>query len=455
MLQANANFTLLYDSVRGISKNTLFNILDKSVIENMVNTIIICFHIRDCRGGKGERTIGRWCFEWIANFHSNIFIKIFKHIPHYGRWDDLLYINAKPLLPYIFRFYKIKLEQDCLDMMSGKPVSLLAKWLPTEGKSFNRRNKQTFKELLEILGMSRKLYRHKISTLRQYIDVVECHTCKKRWKDIIYSKVPSRAMYNLRNAFERHDPKRFIQWTRSKETPTSVIYPHTLIERYKHFDPVIEDQWGEICTRMTELGSFSNCIAVCDMSGSMLGFPMDISISLSLLISEMSTFGKYIIPFVDEPILYDVNGETLYERIQQIKQSPWGINVNITRIFALILQKGKTLELSDEQMPKFIFIISDMEFDQAIGYGHTNFKNIQSRYTHNNYTMPKIIFWNVSGDSNEYPISNHHDGHTIISGFSLELLTAIMSVQNLTPETIMTQILSSDRYDRIRNELLV
>ena len=51
---------------------------------------------------------------------------------------------------------------------------------------------------------------------------------------------------------------------------------------------------------------------------------------------------------------------TLYQRFQEIRSIPWGGSTNIQATFELILRKAKHANLSQEDMPKRIIIISDM-----------------------------------------------------------------------------------------------
>jgi hypothetical protein len=104
---------------RNIDKVKLYEILDKNMFISMEDTISDCFYIRDHRNGRGERKLGRLCFSWLANRHPTIFLKVFHHIPIYGRWDDLLYIDNPRMYVYIYEFIKILLHRDYLNMSIG------------------------------------------------------------------------------------------------------------------------------------------------------------------------------------------------------------------------------------------------------------------------------------------------------------------------------------------------
>ena len=60
---------LFYKVCRGMTYEEFMQILNKSGSENILDTIRLIFHLRDCRGGKGERLLGRYAFQWIAIHH--------------------------------------------------------------------------------------------------------------------------------------------------------------------------------------------------------------------------------------------------------------------------------------------------------------------------------------------------------------------------------------------------
>jgi hypothetical protein len=51
---------------------------------------------------------------------------------------------------------------------------------------------------------------------------------------------------------------------------------------------MLELQWIRMVEDLHKKGSLRNCIAVCDVSGSLHGTPMEVCCTLGLLISELS-----------------------------------------------------------------------------------------------------------------------------------------------------------------------
>lgn len=69
-------------------------------------------------------------------------------------------------------------------------------------------------------------------------------------------------------------------------------------------------------------GKLSNCIAVCDVLGSMEGIPMEVCVALGVLVSELSEEpwkGK-LITFSADPELHIVEGDTLLAKIEFVKR---------------------------------------------------------------------------------------------------------------------------------------
>ena len=81
---------------------------------------------------------------------------------------------------------------------------------------------------------------------------------------------------------------------------------------------VAELQWKRMVDDMTKKGKLTNCIAVCDVSGSMNGTPMEVSVALGLLVSELSEepWKGHVITFSHNPQLHLIEGSNLQEKCQ-------------------------------------------------------------------------------------------------------------------------------------------
>lgn len=67
-------------------------------------------------------------------------------------------------------------------------------------------------------------------------------------------------------------------------------------------------------------GNFTRCQAVCDVSGSMAGVPMQVAIALGLLVAQLTEepFRGQLITFHQSPQLHKIKGHNLKEQVQDV-----------------------------------------------------------------------------------------------------------------------------------------
>lgn len=454
---------LFFKAIRRISDDELETKIRKAVLESLNDAIVLAFNIRDCRGGKGERDIGRKLFKWL-----NDNIPSFKHvihlIPEYGRYDDLFYLLQEGKDELILSLISEQLRKDKSLMFQGKPISLLAKWCPTE-KDSDDRQFHLVKMVCDFMCITPKQYRKEyITPLRSYLNVVETLICAGRWTDIELSKVPSCAIKKLKKSFEKHIPDIFKEWKdglKSGKTTVNakVLFPYEIIReiRTKGFaDEVCTAQWKVLEDELRNSGVLESSVVVVDMSGSMNDpkfLPIDNAISLGLIVSSVVTgeFHNHVISFADNPKFLKLDDVSIHEKYRQIQSLDVGYSTNIQKVFDLILKRGKAAKLTDKDMPKKI----DMQFnDNSIsGNDETNFEEIDKKYKKSGFTRPELIFWNVNGSSTDYPVSIHDTGTCLISGSSPSILKSILTTPNFSTLEIMKTEINSERYKPIRDLL--
>lgn len=502
--ESNGRIGLFFKSVRGLNDQDLYEYMRKSADENLIDAFLLAFYIRDCRGGKGERELGRKCLIWLFLNYTEEFNCVSHLIAEYGRWDDLI-----ELWPRVLDLQNIKNEQDAYystvldksrlnritelqilfvkmfgdqlvtdreDMEAGKPISICAKWAPTEMDSYDRKY-GVAETLTKVMGVTFKQYRKQYTTpLRQYLKIVERYMCDRKWDEIEYSKIPSCAMKRLKKAFEKHSPEQFAEWKNKLQkgdvtVKAKQLFPHELIHeiRTKRMaDQVCEAQWKVLEEEAKKLGFLKDTIFVCDVSGSMESWtgdckpisknsscPKDVAIAISLLGANtvQGPFHNHIITFHDKPTFHLVRDESIYKRWLSLVQSDWGGSTNLQATFELILNKAITYGLSQNDMPKRLFIISDMQFDIADRNITTNFQEINNKYTLAGYVRPDIVFWNVCGSNDDYPVSVTDNGTALVSGFSSSILSSFINQKDFSPYTILRSVLDSERLAPIRRLL--
>ena len=86
---------LFFKTVRSLLKDTtqLYKYLSLAHGENVRDTLVLVFHLRNCRknlGGKGERDLFRLCVEWYKSQDRHDLIqKNLHNVVKFGRWDDV------------------------------------------------------------------------------------------------------------------------------------------------------------------------------------------------------------------------------------------------------------------------------------------------------------------------------------------------------------------------------
>lgn len=469
--KTDGRLSLFFKSTRGISDDKLCEYLSKSSEEDLVDTFILSFQTRDPRGGKGERTIGRQMFQWLFENYTEKFQKVYKLIPEYGRWDDLITLfetkSNKKIQTDILKFFAFQLRKDKENMLLGLPVSICAKWAPSEGDSDDKKYK-IVDLLCNELNVNKREYRKQYLTpLRAYLKIVETFMCSNKWDEIEYSKVPSCAMKKLKKAFEKHSPELFGEWKNSLskgevKVNAKVLHPHELIREIRtkgYTDEVTEAQWKVLEHEVGKLGILEDSVVVVDTSSSMESpncLPLDIAVSMGLIISKFvkGPFKHNVITFNTTPQFVKINEGSLYDRFTQIRNIPWGGSTNLNATFELILDGARQHHLKDEDMPKRLFIISDMQFNSINGCGQiTNFQAIDKMYEDSDYKRPKIVFWNVNGESTDFPVSVDDNGTCLVSGASPDILQAIIRTKNFNSYDVLRTVLDSERYKQIKNLL--
>lgn len=208
-----------------LNKCAFVNLLNEASKENLTETICLCFYIRDIHLGLGKRQMGRWGFEWISISHPQLFLKLMMYIPSYGRWDDLLYIHNPSIENLIFQYYATQLHTDFFHLSVGLPLSLCAKWLPTEGKAFAKKFPDKFQRLLQFLNMNKKTYRKRISILRKALYIPEQIVCQQEWYDVDYSRFTRGATQKHHASFRRFDRTNFDEWAASQPIKDKTVKP--------------------------------------------------------------------------------------------------------------------------------------------------------------------------------------------------------------------------------------
>lgn len=433
----------------------------KTFVEDPLLATKLMFYARDIRGGLGERRTFRAILKMMAQIHPEIIVKNFKNINTFGRWDDFYTLVGTPCEVAMWQYISHQLKLDVQGCNAGESISLLAKWLKspkTSSKQTSMLGRYTAKQL----GLSEKEYRQTLSRLRRHIKVTETLMSAKEWSNIAYEGVPSYAMTNYRGAFERHDTERFRAYIDKVcfgvlKINASTLYPYDIVEKILYgngYSQVLEEQWKALPDYIE--GTANDVLIMADVSGSMMGRPMATAIGLAIYFAERNqgVYRDLFMTFSANPEILTIKGNTLYEKIMMVKQTPWGMNTDFEAAMELILETAIQLDIPTDQLPKSLVVISDMQFDSAtrINWGanvsNWNFyDHLRERFEASGYTIPNIVFWNVDSDKDTFHASCDYKGVQLASGHSAGTFKTVLANIGKTPYEAMLATLNQPRYD--------
>jgi len=476
-----------YEKNKNRFKNALIE-NDKTALANLLYTL-------DIRNGKGERALFKSYFSALIEMNKDCAIQILPYIPELGRWDYVFEGIGTEIEETIYELIRAYLMMDIKNYNENKPVSLLAKWLPSI-KTHNKKNYFAVK-LAKKLNLTEKEYRKILSKLRDSLNIVEKHITNKEYEKIEYISVPSKAMVKYKNLFFTKDEVRFKEFIEelkdSKKTKydnlfmndfakmyldnlmkigINYFYERTikeacrllfnnfflkdleensqiLLQNFKNEKNLINTMWK----KQSKIEFDKNVLVIADTSGSMEGTPFETAISLAIYISQNNKSeewrNKFII-FSSDCIEYsydkDAEFTDIIDNIPLIAE-----NTNIDKVFKKILNDSieKNLPQLDE-----VIIISDMEFDMVQDKKDmSNFKHWKSEFAKYNYELPKIIFWNVARNVESFPVTKLDYGTCLVSGYSKNILKSIIDIENFDPIDIMLKTLEKKNYFKMVKEI--
>ncbi|CAD6206516.1 unnamed protein product [Miscanthus lutarioriparius] len=160
-----------------------------------------------------------------------------------------------------------------------------------------------------------RLRREVLVPLRKVLELPEVYMSAQRWSELPYTRVASVTMRRYKALFKKHDEARFDKYLEDVEAgkakiAAGALLPHEIAAAAfgGEADDVSELQWRRMVEDLRKKGSLNNCIAVCDVSGSMNGTPMEVCVALGLLISELSEkpWAGRVITFSETPQIHKI-----------------------------------------------------------------------------------------------------------------------------------------------------
>ena len=396
---------------------------------------------RDVRGGAGEREVVRKILLNLEKTNPKALARILPHLAEFGRWDDLLIFTSKEVKAKAFT-----LIGDALRERNG----LAAKWMPRQGP--------LAAEIRTFFGMSPKFYRKSLVNLSK---TVEQNMCAQDWTGIEYGHVPSVAAARYQKAFKKHDEAGYNAYkaklvTGEAKVNAAAVYPYDVIKSHKFGGDatVIQAQWDALPNYIGD----ELVLPMCDVSGSMSSpvggnanlTCMDVCVSLGLYLADKNTgpFKDMFLTFSAKSKIEILKGDLL-SKLAQLQRADWDMNTNLNAAFEEVLRVAKAGKVSANDMPKYVLIMSDMQFDQCARHDDSAMQMIERKYSEAGYTVPNIVFWNLNAKAGQAPVKFDKKGTALVSGFSPAILKSILAAEELDPTSVMMATLNSPRYSVI------
>lgn len=454
-------------AIRNRTPQQISDLFLKALEENPLLAMKALFYARNIRGGLGERDVVLTLFKTIAERHPDYLLKNLHLIPFFGRWKDIFSLEFTPLESQMVQAIDNQLLQDKESLANGGSVSLLAKWLPrTKRSRFARR-------LSKLMGISHAEYDKMVVALTKRIGVVESQMSANNWDEINYAQVPSNAMLRYRSAFGKHSAERFgayLEGVKSgtQEIKTGTLYPYDLMRaagleigyasgnyRFRRdqvmlnsWDEAIEAQWNNL---PNYLDGSDNVLVIADTSNSMTnygGVPFMTAIGLAIYFAERNhgVFRNQFMTFSTHPKFITLQGETLKDKVESFEVIVE--STDLRKAFQMVLDTAIEHNISQEDLPKALLVISDMQLNDSSAPGYRTFHTVmKKKFSDAGYELPNLVFWNVNSTHNTFHASKEAQGVQLASGHAVSTFRSVLECIGTTPYEAMLKTLNDPMYD--------
>jgi hypothetical protein len=357
-----------------------------------------------------------------------------------------------------------------------------------------------------------KAYRTLCSALNGQLGTPEVAMCAGAWESLDPTRIPGRchtmrrkALLNQTKGKERRSDKddriacaaKFIAlYDQVRLNPvaaaerrllkTETLTPFDLVgpfvECFATPSPTLEAQWTVFVeaqrARFASGGGLIGGVAMADVSGSMRGVPLQACVAFSLLLAHLmpEPWRGQIMTFSSKPAWHTIPLEaSLLSQVRSIQSAHWQMSTDFAKAMDLILKTGVENRVPADQMPKVIYVFTDMQFDQAqpttITYQasqhvatsppakwETVHDTVAERFAKAGYEMPFIVYWNLAGDTRRQPnyqVSSSTPSTAMLSGFSTSAFDAFcsgdpLSLREAASFERLMKLLDRECYDRVR-----
>lgn len=401
-------------SLRGKSDYEIIDSFSKILVCDMNLIIKVIFYLRDVKYGLGERRVFRVIINYLALNRPELMVGLLPLIPKYGRWDDYYALFNTPLENEVINIFKIQINAD----LNSKKPSILAKWLKSENTSSKHSRKLGVKTR-NLMGLTSQEYRLILSSLRRKIRY-----------DEINNKISD---------FKLKCPIDII------DTIVKKINTHNI------YDELYEGLWIEACE---EYKSF--CDDTCVLISVSKATKYESSEAFKAAISSVIFYNRlnyggykdYYMYFTPKPHFGKVKNSGVCNNVRLLNELSVERSNNIECGLDLLLFTSIKKNLSNEDMPKNILIISDTDLEYKYK-DNNNIQLIKNKWGLAGYVMPKLKFWQIEKYSTIQNVSKDIYSNIFAKGYSQEIFDSILRGDICDGNQLQLEKLLGDRYSEI------
>jgi hypothetical protein len=260
----------------------------------------------------------------------------------------------------------------------------------------------------------------------------------------------------------------------------STLFPHEIVEKAMNTDLRQEERdqlaavWRSMVESIKSVGrGIEDCEIMCDFSGSMRrgiqgDTPFWVSLALGMLVSEITGRNR-IMTFDSVPQWHTFpEGGDLFAKVQSISHHlGQGLSTNFQAAYGLLVADVK---LNKRPPPKFLLVLTDMNFDKARGSEHGDRHHFQTDtvQTHaemaretfrrlsedvgKEYSAPVLGIWNLAANPTDIQATASEEGVVMLSGWSATQFKVLQEkgLRAVTPIELLCIELYAPQYDLVR-----
>ena len=476
---------LYFQLVRGCSPEFILEQVETIIAEDYKNTRSVLFHLlfqtRNCRKdgkGKGERLLFYHLFDALyTHYPDECKELLFLLVERYGSWQDLRQLWELTTHDIVKRTCVELFAHQLAEDSTSDTKTLAGRWAPREKNHYKEMARAIARTMFPRERHPLPMYRRLIVALNTALDTPQVKMCSGRWAEIDVEKLTSRFTFKSRLALldqdntgqRRHvgdedrdvcrEHYRTMLDTCPEKVKATCVFPHECVKSamFTH-DDTVQAIWNGLNTTWGPHLSKMKAIPMVDVSGSMNGIPMEVAIALGMLFAKNthSDFRNHLMTFHSNPSWFNIDDDwSLHECVRRVMTMGWGMNTNFRLAWQRILDVAILRGIPNDEMPKFLFVLSDMQFDESCNPREFDaaYDEMSRVFSEAGFTLPSIIFWNLRATAN-FPTTSTQKGVVMISGFSPAVLKAFSELDlddflSYTPAMFVREILMDPFYDRV------